>query len=114
MSSNDWILATEESGYTRHFGADELPIRIGGRPADDITLAGTDGSLQIGMLDGVFFVQAARDTRNLRVQSELLKGSRRLEDGDVIALDNARLTCRLESRPPLPPASSSTSLPSFR
>lgn len=94
-SSNDWVLATEESGYTRHFGADALPIRIGGRPEDDITLAGTDGSLQIGMLDGVFFVQAARGTRNLRVQSELLKGSRRVGDGDVIALDSARLTCRL-------------------
>lgn len=93
-SANDWVLATEASGYTRRFGADALPISIGGRDGDDIALAHVNGTIQIGLLDGVFFVQADRQTNNVRVQSELLQGSRKLHDGDVIAVDHARLICR--------------------
>jgi formylglycine-generating enzyme required for sulfatase activity len=92
---HDWVLATEESGHTRHFSADALPVRIGGVPTCDIVLENVSGALQIGLLDDVFFVQPGQNTDNLRVDGELLRGSRRLRDGDVIALDSARLTCRL-------------------
>lgn len=92
---SDWVLATEESGYTRHFDASALPVRIGGGQGDDLRLAGIEGSVLIGMLDGIFFVQPGRQTRNIRVDGEPLQGSRRLDSGMVIALDSARLTCRL-------------------
>lgn len=93
--ANDWILATEESGYTRYFEAESLPVRIGGGSEDDIRLDGVSGSLQIGVLDGVFFVQAGRHTTNLRVGGELLRSSHRLTDGEVVALDSARLSCSI-------------------
>jgi formylglycine-generating enzyme required for sulfatase activity len=94
-SSADWVLATQESGYTRHFGAEALPVSIGGAEGADIRLAGTAGSVQIGMLDGVFFVQPGKHAENVRLDGEPLRGSRRLANGNVIALDNARLACRL-------------------
>ena len=93
--ANDWILATEESGYTRYFEAQSLPVTIGGGSEDDLRLDGVSGSLQIGVLDGVFFVQAGRHTTNLRVGGELLRSSHRLADGEVVALDSARLTCSI-------------------
>jgi len=97
-NGTDWVLATEESGYTRHFAAAALPVSIGGEDGSDIRLAGVAGALQIGLLDDVFFVQPGKRTENLRVDGELLRGSRRLKDGNVIALDSARLTCRLTGR----------------
>ena len=92
---SDWILATEESGYTRHFDATAFPVSIGADAADDLVLADVRGSIQIGLLDGVFFVQPLRSTTNVRVDGELLRGSKRLENDNVIALDTARLRCRL-------------------
>ena len=91
-----WVLATEESGFTRHFDAMALPVSLGSEAGDDFVLADVRGSIQLGLLDGVFFVQPKRDTQNVRVDGELLRGSRRLEDGNVIALDSARLTCQLK------------------
>jgi formylglycine-generating enzyme required for sulfatase activity len=92
---SDWVLATEESGYSRHFDATALPVSIGGDEGNDLVLADVSGSLQIGRLDDVFFVQPGRATENLRLDGELLRGSKRLEDGSVIALDTARLSCRI-------------------
>lgn len=93
-TARDWVLATEQSGFSRHFAAEALPVSIGGGADDDIHLAGVSGSLQIGKLDEVYFVQPARQTRNLRVDGELVRGSRRLADGSLISLDTARLRCR--------------------
>jgi formylglycine-generating enzyme required for sulfatase activity len=92
---SDWVLATEESGFTRHFGAEAMPVLIGGGSGNDLTLAGVRGSVQIGLLDGVFFVQPGRDTENLRLNGDLLRGSRKLGDGDQIALDSARLAASI-------------------
>jgi formylglycine-generating enzyme required for sulfatase activity len=92
---NDWVLATEESGFTRHFDTEALPVSIGSDERDDLILADVQGTVRIGQLDGVLFVQPARDTQNIRVDGELLRGSRRIEDGNVISLDSARLNCRL-------------------
>ena len=90
-----WVLATEHEGFTRHFDAEALPVSLGSADTDDLVLGDVLGSVQIGLLDDVFFVQPGRDTRNVRVDGELLRGSRRLTDGCVIALDTARLNCRI-------------------
>jgi hypothetical protein len=92
------VLSTEESGHTRQFANDALPVSIGGGATDDIRLAGVSGSVHIGLLDDVFFVQPRKQTENVRIDGELFKGSRRLVDGNVIALDSARLTCRIAGR----------------
>lgn len=92
---SDWVLATEQAGFTRHFDASALPVSFGSSSSDDLVLADVHGSVQIGMLDQVFFVQPSRETRNVRVDDELLQGSRRLDDGSVIAFDTARLICRI-------------------
>jgi formylglycine-generating enzyme required for sulfatase activity len=91
----DWILATEQAGGSRHFDAVALPVSFGGDARNDLVLANVAGSVQIGQLDGVFFVQPGRGTTNARFDGELLKRSQRIADGSVIALDTARLTCRL-------------------
>src|SRR5690554_4784704 len=91
--TTDWVLATDVGGFTRHFAAEALPVTIGGDPRADIRLAGVDGTLSIGALDGVFFVQPNRGAHNLRVAGEPVTGARKLGDGDVIALDTARITC---------------------
>ena len=91
----DWVLATEQSGYTRHFDVAALPVSIGASDTDDLVLANVTGSIQLGLLDGVFFAQPVRGSENVRLNGELLRGSRRLADGDTIALDTARLICKL-------------------
>jgi formylglycine-generating enzyme required for sulfatase activity len=92
--TKDWVLATEESGFRRRFELAALPVSFGGRD-DDIRLAGIDESVHIGMLDGVFFVQPRKNSHNVRLSGEPLRGSRRLSDGDVIAIDTARLECHV-------------------
>jgi formylglycine-generating enzyme required for sulfatase activity len=90
-----WVLSTDFGGRVRRFGADALPVSIGGTAADDITIAGVEGSIRIGMLDGVFFVDPPRGMRNLRIDGEPVTATRKLADGDVVALDSARLVCRI-------------------
>lgn len=92
----DWLLRTDVEGFTRHFAAEALPVTIGGDPRADIRLSGVDGTLSIGLLDGVFFIQPMRETRNLRIAGEHVTGARKLADGDVIALDAARIACRID------------------
>jgi formylglycine-generating enzyme required for sulfatase activity len=98
MSANsepDWVITIEQLGARLEFGAAELPVTIGSDTAADLRIAGLPGSIQIGRLGAVFFVQAGRNSRNLRVSGESVTSSRELEDGDVIAFDRARLTCRI-------------------
>ena len=96
MNDNaDWVLATDVGGFTRHFAAEALPVTIGGDAHADIRLAGVDGLVSIGMLDGVFFVQPSRDARNVRIAGEPVTGARKLADGEVVALDTARIACAL-------------------
>ena len=97
MTDADWVLATEESGHTRHFGAATLPVVVGGADTADIRLAGVAGTVQFGSLDGVFFAQPGKHTENVRIDGEPLRGSRRIQNGNVIALDSARLKCTLRA-----------------
>src|SRR6187397_140938 len=94
-SEADWVVTIEQLGASLKFGAAELPITISSDPSADVRLGNLPGSIQIGRLGQVFFLQAGRNTRNLRVSGESVAGSRELKDGDVIAFDRARLTCRI-------------------
>ncbi len=94
-AQHDGIVAVIERGRRREFGAADLPLALGAAAANDVVLDGVQGAIQIGRLGDVFFVQAERGTRNLRVAGELVTGSRQLHDGDVIAFDRARVECRI-------------------
>ncbi|HEY8520212.1 MAG TPA: PEGA domain-containing protein [Gammaproteobacteria bacterium] len=93
----DWVLATDVEGRSRHFASAALPVTVGGEADADIVLPGVRGEAQFGQLEGVFFVQPGRGTRNLRLDGELVTGSRKLADGAVVALDTARITCRIDA-----------------
>jgi formylglycine-generating enzyme required for sulfatase activity len=88
------VVAVEERGSRREFGTADLPVTFGSSAAD-VTLEGVQGNIQIGRLDGVYFVQAGRGARNVRVGGEPLTGTRALKDGDIVAYDRARLECRM-------------------
>lgn len=94
--SGGWIVTARVDGESLRFTAGGLPVRVGGERNCDIRLDGIAGSLQIGTLDGAFFVQPGKDTRGLRVEGERVTGSRWLRDGQTIALDTARIRCGLE------------------
>ena len=89
------IVTVEEHGQRREFAAADLPVTLGAAPAADVVLDGVAGSIQIGSLNEVFFVQPGRGARNLRLNGETLAGTRQLHDGDSIAFDRARLECRV-------------------
>jgi formylglycine-generating enzyme required for sulfatase activity len=89
------IVTIEDRGRRHEFGAADLPLTLGA-PADaDVTLDAVAGSIQLGRFKDVFFVQAGRGARNVRIAGEPLSGTRELRDGDVIAFDRARLECRI-------------------
>jgi len=90
------VVVVEEPGRRREFGAGDLPLTLGSDGGADVVLDGVAGSVQLGFLDGVFFVHAGRGTRNLRIGGEALMGTRALKDGDVLAFDRARLTCAIK------------------
>ena len=93
-SEQEWAVAVDGGGPKRIFTDADLPISIGGDSAD-VPLEGVPGSIQIGRLGGVFFVQAERGARNVRIDGELATGSREIRDGMLISLDRARLSCAL-------------------
>lgn len=95
IDARDSSVTIEYLGRRHEFGASELPVTIGGDADARLRVDGLPGEIRIGGHDGAFFVEAGRGARNLRVSGELLAGSRRLADGDVIAFDRARLTCRI-------------------
>ena len=50
-------VTVEEGGRRREFGPGDLPISLGAGGDADVVLDGAQGSIQIGRLDEVFFVQ---------------------------------------------------------
>ncbi|HET7608976.1 MAG TPA: PEGA domain-containing protein, partial [Gammaproteobacteria bacterium] len=89
------IVTIEDRNRRHELGAADLPVTLGASHDADVTLEGVAGSIQIGRFKDAFFVQSGRGARNLRVGGEPLSGTRELVDGDVIAFDRARLTCRV-------------------
>jgi len=96
-SSADWIIEARMGEVKRRFAQEALPISVGAESAADLRLHGVTGSVQIGALDGAFFLQPGKDTRGLRVDGELVRGSRWLRGGETIALDSARLKCSIDA-----------------
>jgi formylglycine-generating enzyme required for sulfatase activity len=89
-------LTVEEGGRRRDFGPGQLPVTLGASADADVALEGVQGSIQVGRLGEVFFVQPGRGARNVRVGGEPLTGTRALRSGDVVAFDRARLECRVD------------------
>ena len=96
MISDEWIVHTRVGDQERRFAQEALPLTIGAESDADVRLQDVAGSVQIGELDGAFFIQPGRDTRNLRIDGELVRGSRWLRGGETVALDAARLVCRID------------------
>jgi formylglycine-generating enzyme required for sulfatase activity len=94
-SGRESIVTIENRGRRQEFGPAELPVTLGAAQDSDVVLEGVAGNIQIGRFKDVFFVQPGRGARNLRIGGEPLAGTRELQDGDVIAFDRARLTCRI-------------------
>ena len=92
-NAQEWVLAIETAGGTLQFEAAALPVTIGADASADVRIAALPGTLQIGLLDEVFFVQAGRGARNLRVDGSIVTGTHKLKDGAQIAFDTARFAC---------------------
>lgn len=84
-------IVTLEEGGRETFGAQALPLVLGDGPDADIRLRGAEGSLQLGYLDGRYFVQRGRNGDGLRLNGELVAGSTWLSEGDEVATGSARL-----------------------
>ncbi|HUL81400.1 MAG TPA: PEGA domain-containing protein [Gammaproteobacteria bacterium] len=93
--ARDSIVTIEHLGRRRELGAGELPVTIGGERGAGVEIHGLPGVIRLGRLGGAFVVEAGRGARNLRVGGVPVAGTRELADGDVIAFDRARLTCRI-------------------
>ena len=95
MSAVQEIVTVDAFGRRERFAADRLPLTLGGRSDAAVVRPGIAGAVQIGRLGCRYFVQADRGTRNVRVNGALLVGAHELSAGDVVALDRARLSCRV-------------------
>jgi hypothetical protein len=93
--ARDSIVTIEHLGRRRALGASELPLTVGGDAGVGFHIDGLPGAIGIDRLGGAFFVEAGRAARNLRLGGVPVAGTRELKDGDVIAFDRARLTCRI-------------------
>ena len=85
-------------GSEQRFEAEALPLSIGARAADEIRIPVRDDSravASIGVLDGSAFIQGAKSTEPVHVNGELLTGSRRIADGDVIRVASTEIVCSI-------------------
>jgi formylglycine-generating enzyme required for sulfatase activity len=87
---SDIVLEISGISPIRRFTSGDLPVTLGGRVDTDVLLEGTHGEFQIGQLDGAWFIQTPR-TSELRLNGVEVRGTRRLGDGDIAELDDARL-----------------------
>lgn len=73
------------------FDAEVLPVALGDGPGSDVRLSGAEGELQVGHLDGRYFLQRGRNGEGLRLNGALVTGSAWLSVGDEVATGSARL-----------------------
>lgn len=85
------VLEISAAGKVRRFSAEQLPISLGGRVDSDVPLDGARGEFQLGALDGAWFVQAPR-AEALRLNGVELRGTQKIGAGDVVELDDVKLT----------------------
>ncbi len=91
----NWILRVSASGENRWFRQENLPVSIGNTKDCEICLNGIQGSFQIGVLDGTFFIQPGKNTLGLRIDGQSITGSQSLDDGVVISLEGISAACTL-------------------
>jgi len=95
-SARDWILSLDDGGHQQQVSADELPLSLGGGSDDDLRLSGwSPGVLQVGLLEGRFFMSPTQKGV-LSCNGEPLRDTRWLSDGDIITGGDRRLSCRLD------------------
>ena len=70
----------------RHFGSDELPLRVGTGSECQLRLPGPGGEpvAMLDLLDGLPIVQPVGRNTSLRINDVALEASRRLVDGDIL------------------------------
>ena len=70
----------------RHFGSDELPLRVGTGSECQVRLPGPGGEpvAMLDLLDGLPIVQPVGRNTSLRINDVALEASRRLMDGDIL------------------------------
>ena len=70
----------------RHFGSDELPLRVGTGSECQLRLPGPGGEpvSMLDVLDGLPIVQQVGRNTSLRINDVALEASRRLVDGDIL------------------------------
>ena len=78
MTNDDWIVHTRVGDQERHFARETLPVTIGAESNADVRLQDVTGSVQIGELDGAFFLQPGRDIRpcNAKRLGNFIRGQR--------------------------------------
>ena len=91
----NWILRVSANGKNRWFEQENLPVSIGNSKDCEICLNGIEGSFQIGVLNGTFFVQPGKNTLGLRIDGQSITGSQSLEDGVVISFEGISASCTL-------------------
>ncbi len=89
----DTLLSLDDAGHRQGAAAEELPALIGGGPDDLLRVAGWPaGILQVGRLEGRFFVSPTRKDL-LECNAEPLRETRWLQEGDVISGPGRQLRC---------------------
>jgi formylglycine-generating enzyme required for sulfatase activity len=89
-------ITLSHDGVEQSFGAEAFPLSVGGRPTDEIRVAADQGSsaiASVGVLDGSAFIQTAKSQELLYVNGDLLAGSRRIANGDVIRIASTDIVC---------------------
>ncbi len=92
--SNEKLIVIGARGTTHRFSTADMPVSIGGRADSDVFVDGTPSEVQIGLLDGAYFVQSGKQSSNVEINGVSLRGSQRIDDGDEVVIDGARLVCR--------------------
>lgn len=95
-TAQDALLTLDDAGHLQTAVAEELPALLGGGPDDLLRVAGWPaGILQVGRLEGRFFVSPTR--RDLLVcNGEPLRETRWLQDGDIIIGPGRQLRCAMQ------------------
>lgn len=90
--SFDQVIIRDVEGE-RHFGAADLPLRVGTGGDCGLRLPGPGGGpvVLLDLLDGAPFVQPVGRDSSMRVNAEALETSRRLQPGDQLEFFGSRI-----------------------
>jgi len=91
----NWVLRVSAGGENRWFVEGDLPVSVGEGSDCDVHLHGMEGSVQIGVIDGAFFVHPGKHAFGFKLDEESIVGSRWLEDGVTISQGGISAVCTL-------------------